>query len=254
MVKEVKVFETSDGKSFKTKQGAENHEKKLEVQKTVERLNMTEEGIAEALQKASTHNTTIRMLLKSKPDWKKWYLNHIRLISKDTLKDPDKKTIYVREYRSWGETKDKEIATEVGESFANPEKHCETHDDKYKVVRTEQVDDYTLKVVYDYKYTWEEQIKIKLESGANLTKGEISSMVYNLDEIYEEEGDEGRWVRYMTTVVDLLGDHYAIDWSRGLTESQEDCFYEQPYKAKVEEKEITIIRKYIVAVEKRKNV
>lgn len=245
MVKEVKLFEASDGKSFKTKQGAENHEKKLEVLKAVERLGMSKDEIAEALQKTTGYNKTIKMLLSREPNWEKWYLNHIRLINKDILKEPDKKTIYVQEYRSWGETKDKEIAVETGASFADPEKYCETYDDKYKVVKTEEVDQYTLRVVYDYKYTWEERTALKLKEKIKLSEDEISTMVYELEKVYEEEGDEGRWERQMTTVVDLLGVQYAIDWSRGLTESQENSFYEQPYQVKVETKEV-IVKKTII--------
>lgn len=246
MVKETKVFEASDGKIFKTKKGAENHEKKIEVSKAVERLGMTEEEISAGLQKTAAYNVSVRMLLKSQPDWRKWYLHHIRLINKDVLKEPDKKTLYVREYRSWGKTEEEEIAIEIGDSFADPEKHCESGDEKYKVVKTEKVDDYTLKVFYDYKYTWEERIAMKLKKGETLAEDEIESMVHNLDEIYEEEGEEGRWDRQMTTVVDLLGDHYAVDWSRGLTESQENSFFEQPYRVKVETKEVMVKQTHIV--------
>jgi len=250
MVKEVKVFQTSDGKTFKTKQGAENHEKKIEVGKAVERLGMTKDEIAEALQKAASYNNTIKMLLNHEPNWEKWYINHIRQINANLLKEPEKKTIYVLEYYFWGK-KETELAVETGKEFADPEKYCDSLDEKYKVVKVEQIDDYTMKVFYDYKDTWEERIKKKLEAGEDLSENEIRSMVHELPEVYEEEGDEGRWERYMTTVVDLLGDHYAIDWSRGLTESQENSYYEQPYRVKVEQKEITITKTVIVPIENK---
>lgn len=249
MVKEVKVFEASDGKSFKTKQGAQNHEKKIEIKNALERLEMTEEEVAEGLQKTAVYNGTIRMLLKREPNWKKWYVNHIRQITKKILAEPNKKTVYVKEHSYWGNTTEEEIAVETGESFADPEKHCEGEETSYKVLKTEQVDEYTLKVFYDYKYTWEERMSMKLKAGQNLTEDEVRTMVFELEQVYEEEGDEGRWERYMTTVVDLLGDHYAIDWSRGLTESQENSFYEQPYRAKVEKKEVIITKTYITAID-----
>lgn len=248
MVKEVKVFQTSDGKTFKTKQGAENHEKKIEVAKAVARLGMTKDEIAKALQRVASHNSTIRMLLNHEPNWEKWYINHIRQINANLLKEPEKKTIYVLEYYSWG-IKEIELAVETGEEFADPEKYCDSFDEKYKVVKVEQIDDHTMKVFYDYKDTWEERIKAKLEAGEDLSEDEISSMVHELPQVHEEEGDEGRWERYMTTVVDLLGDYYAIDWSRGLTESQENSYYEQPYKVKVETKEVVVKKTFITPIE-----
>lgn len=247
MVKEVKLFETSDGKTFKTKQGAENHEKKIEAAKVMEKLNMTDEQIEEALERTSKYNNTVRMLLNN-GNWKEWPKHLIRQINEDLLKEPDKKTIYVRAYRDWGKYKEETIAVETGANFADPEKHCETKDEKYKVVKTEEIDDYTLKVFYDYKYTWEERIKMKLENGVKLEEDEIREMVFGLPEVYEEEGDEGRWERYMTTVVDLLGDHYAINWSRGLTESQDNYFYAQPYRVKVETKEVVVKKTIITAI------
>jgi hypothetical protein len=40
--------------------------------------------------------------------------------------------------------------------------------------------------------------------------------------VAEEEGDEGRWMRHMTTVLkDPGGAYWAFDWERGLTEYQE---------------------------------
>lgn len=49
------------------------------------------------------------------------------------------------------------------------------------------------------------------------------------DAVSTESHDNGRWVEYMTTVFqDEHGDYYSVNWNRGLTELQEDDFYEQP--------------------------
>ena len=244
MVEKITLFKAKDGKTFKTKQGAENHNKKILAAEVMKRLNMTKEEITASLQKVAPYNTTIRGLLKIYPDWQKWPEHLIGKINEDILSMPDKKTIYIVGMKNWGKGENV-IATEEGANFTNPELHINHNDQQYKVDRIEQVDEYTLKVFYDYKYTWEERIAIKLKEGKNLSGDEIRTMVYELPEIYEEEGDEGRWERYMTTVVDLLGKHYAIDWSRGLTESQDNSFFEQPYLVKVETKEV-VVKKTII--------
>ncbi|HAU84923.1 MAG TPA: hypothetical protein DCW90_05305 [Lachnospiraceae bacterium] len=56
---------------------------------------------------------------------------------------------------------------------------------------------------------------------------------------YEEVGllekEFGRWTQQVTTVIKTGNDFWAIDWDRGLTEHQENEFYNQPYR--VERKE-----------------
>lgn len=239
MAKEVTLYEAADGKQFKTKQGAQNYDKRLLVKAKQEELGMTKDEITAALEKTANHNFQVKVLLKSK-NWTDWPIHLIKLITKELLSEPDKKTLYVKEYRSWGETKEKELALEKGDNFADPELHVGEGPEMYKVVKTEEVDKYTLKVFYDSKYDTEEKISMKLESGEKLDESEIAFMVHNLEKIHEEEGDEGRWDRQMSTVVKLEENLYAIDWSRGLTESQENVFSEQPYKVKVETKEVVV--------------
>ena len=43
--------------------------------------------------------------------------------------------------------------------------------------------------------------------------------------VAEASSGSGRWVEYMTTVVRYNSELYGVDWSRGLTEIQEDEFY-----------------------------
>lgn len=60
-----------------------------------------------------------------------------------------------------------------------------------------------------------------------LTPEEIREYVD--DGITTESHGNGKWVEYVTTVFqDEHGDYYSVDWNRGLTELQEDEFYEQP--------------------------
>lgn len=81
----------------------------------------------------------------------------------------------------------------------------------------------------------------KLKAGEKLTEDEIATICYNSHEVDEIEGDDHRWAREVTTIVQIDDSEnlWAIDWMRGLTEYQENEFYDQPYKVKKVEKVVT---------------
>lgn len=60
---------------------------------------------------------------------------------------------------------------------------------------------------------------------------------------YEEidlvEGDCGRWTQDMETIIQVGNDLWAIPWDRGLTECQENEFWEQPYRVERKERVVT---------------
>lgn len=87
----------------------------------------------------------------------------------------------------------------------------------------------------------------KLKSGEKLSEGEIKTLVYDGVEVDEIKGYSGRWTQGVKTIIDIDGELWAIDWNRGLTEYQENEFYNQPYKVVKREKQI-IVAEY-VAVE-----
>lgn len=84
-----------------------------------------------------------------------------------------------------------------------------------------------------------DEIIKKLKDGEKLSEGEIKDLLWNGDEVDEIEGDDHRWQKDMTTIIDIDGQLYAIDWMRGLTECQENEYLYQPYKVKKVEKVIT---------------
>lgn len=241
MVKKVELYEASDGKSFKTKKGAENHEKKLAVKNATESLNLSESEISKILSERAGDNKRVEMLLKVAPDWTKWPVHLINAVNEGLLDEPEKKTIYIFREKSWHGNKDTVLAEESGDQFTDDDRFC---GDQYKVSSVEQENDYKRKVFYDYASSWEERMAEKLKSGVKLEEHEIAELA-SMDSVYEEEGDEGRWDRQMTTVVKLFDDCYAIDWSRGLTESQENSFYEQPYLVEVEVKDVIVKKTFI---------
>lgn len=235
---EKKAYETSDGKLFKTENGARNHEDKLEGKRQVKRvlseMNMTKEEVTENLHKISDRFPIIKTLLKHAPDWTKWSTHQIRLVNKDLFVTPENKTLYVMEIKNYGKMTEDILFEETGEQFTDPELHCE---EVYTVNRVEEVDKYTKKVFYDYKLTWEQRMLHKIKNKEELTEKEIKELVYSFNEVYVEEGEDRRWSKPMLTVIDLEGKLVAIEWEQGLTENQGNEFYEQPYLVRIETEE-----------------
>ena len=59
--------------------------------------------------------------------------------------------------------------------------------------------------------------------------------------VCEMEGDEHRWTRDMQTIFAVGDRFFALDWSRGLTERQENEYWDQPYEVRKEQHEETIV-------------
>ena len=89
-----------------------------------------------------------------------------------------------------------------------------------------------------------EEIVAKLKSGAKLTYSEIQYMVYDGNVVEEIEGHHHRWTRDMQTILNIDDELWAINWECGLTENQEDEFYNQPYRVEMREKQV-VVREYV---------
>lgn len=86
----------------------------------------------------------------------------------------------------------------------------------------------------------------KLERGIALTEDELEDFVYG-NVVYREEGELGRWSRHVSSVIaDDNGQLWCVEWEEGLTEMQDNGFYEQPYKAHLDKKPVTVIQTTIV--------
>ena len=59
------------------------------------------------------------------------------------------------------------------------------------------------------------------------------------EEIDQIDGDSGRWTQDMETIIQVGNDLWAIPWNRGLTECQENEFWEQPYRVERKERVVT---------------
>lgn len=104
--------------------------------------------------------------------------------------------------------------------------------------------------VYELKI--EKSIEEKLKDGDYLTEDEIEQLCWDYPCVYQEEGDSGRWTTFITTVIEVNGKNYAINWQRGLTECQENIFDNQPYECEITEEEVTITKTVINEVKKDK--
>lgn len=63
--------------------------------------------------------------------------------------------------------------------------------------------------------------------------GEVGEYV---DEI---EGEDHRWDREMKTIFKICEKYYAIDWRKGLTEMQENGYWDDPYEVERKEEIVT---------------
>ncbi len=74
----------------------------------------------------------------------------------------------------------------------------------------------------------------------NLAQGDVNTDGYDFEMIDEIEGGKGRWTQAMETIFKLDGKLYSIGWHSGLTERQEDEFYEDPIPVKKVEKTVVV--------------
>lgn len=92
-------------------------------------------------------------------------------------------------------------------------------------------------------YYWEhfEEIMIrKIDAGERLTEQEIRMIVFETNEIERNKGENRRWSRSVKSIVEMCSRYFCVDWEEGLTEYQENEFYNQPYEVKKNTYEKTI--------------
>lgn len=95
-------------------------------------------------------------------------------------------------------------------------------------------------------------IQDKIIQGVDLTEKELYDCSMGLvgTWIEDREGEKHRWTQSMTTIFKIDEQYYALEWEQGLTEYQENEFWEQPYKVKkVEEVITTTVTRYVTMEE-----
>lgn len=160
----------------------------------------------------------------------------------------NKKTIYALAGGTYRNFNEEIIKVEKG--FADPELHT-LIDGKYKEYKVKDVvgvDEFTKKVIYEFKLPEVKIIEMKFEDGIKLTTLELEKLVCAFPKIHEEEGPAKNGEVAVLTVVEVNSEYYAVEWKKDATGLYEDIFEKDPYKVKVEEKEIVVTKKIITAL------
>ena len=91
-------------------------------------------------------------------------------------------------------------------------------------------------------------IENKILNGEELTETERKYCAWGeIGEYVEEiEGEDHRWNREIQTIFKIGEQYYAINWMRGLTEMQENEYWDDPYKVERKEEIVTkTVIKYV---------
>ena len=85
----------------------------------------------------------------------------------------------------------------------------------------------------------EEYFLKQIENHIPLTEEELRTLVlfYSIEEMY---GADHRWHKEVTSIVRLGNRYFAVEWYQGLTELQDNEFFDQPYEVEFKEYEKTI--------------
>lgn len=96
---------------------------------------------------------------------------------------------------------------------------------------------------------YEKDLLVKIDKGENLVKEELKMMALEFD-IEQISGDNRRWQREVRSICQLGDRTFAVDWQEGLTECQENEFYNQPIEVIKNEYEKTVkVTEWIKKVE-----
>ena len=113
-----------------------------------------------------------------------------------------------------------------------------------KRIKAEEAERERLRKEADKKYYaehFDEVMLSKIDNGEELTRREIRELTWKAFDC--EEGENRRWTRTVTSYVELCGRTFSVDWEEGLTEYQENEFYDQPYEVELKTYEKTIVVK-----------
>ena len=81
----------------------------------------------------------------------------------------------------------------------------------------------------------------KYDNGQKFSEEELSDMLWSFNIVDRIVGEDHRWQREMTTVFDISGRFFKLDWMKGLTENQESDFWKQPQEVRKHTCEKTIV-------------
>lgn len=88
---------------------------------------------------------------------------------------------------------------------------------------------------------YEEELLKKIDNGEELIKSELCDIIFEF-KVESKKGENRRWSRSARTISKIGDRYFATNWEEGLTECQENEYYEQPVEVqkKTYEKTITV--------------
>jgi hypothetical protein len=86
---------------------------------------------------------------------------------------------------------------------------------------------------------FEKEMLEKIDSTENLTERELRDLLECELEDERDDYDERRWVMNTYSIIKLGDRFFGLNWDRGLTEMQENEFYQQPEEVLRTEREVT---------------
>ena len=93
----------------------------------------------------------------------------------------------------------------------------------------------------DYrKAHYDEYIIGKIDAGEKLSEKELKELRWDFNEADTIYGENRRWSRSVRSIIEICGRYFALDWEEGLTEYQDNEFYNQPFEVEKKEYQKTI--------------
>lgn len=86
----------------------------------------------------------------------------------------------------------------------------------------------------------EKEFLQRYDNKEEFTESELADLRDDLEEVGTSYGDNRRWLRTAITIFKIEGRYFALEWEEGLTEMQENQYYNQPYEVYPTEKVQTI--------------
>lgn len=80
----------------------------------------------------------------------------------------------------------------------------------------------------------------RFDKGETFTESELNSLRWEFHEVETIYGENRRWSRGAQTIFEVHGRLFALDWEEGLTENQENEFFDQPYEVEKRTKVIEV--------------
>lgn len=96
--------------------------------------------------------------------------------------------------------------------------------------------------VPDKNKDFEGWIIYQMENGENISKQDLKTLVFECNEIQRDYGDNRRWLRSVNSYIQVKDRIICVPWEEGLTEMQENEFFDKPYfvKKHTYEKTVTV--------------